>query len=99
MVPLSRWDASSVSRGDPSTYEIDDYGSALVGSDTIDIYQPDEIAMEEWGVRHVDVEVTRWGAPSRSLEILRPRAGTPHIDAMIRDLERGHRLGGEANGG
>ena len=85
--------------GDNAIYEIDDYGSALVGSDTIDLYQPDEIAMEEWGVRHVDIEILRWGSRSRSLDILRSRAGTPHIDAMIRSFERGDGRGGFAHGG
>lgn len=82
-----------------SIYEIDDYGSALVGSDTIDLYQPNEIAMEHWGVRHVDIEVLRWGAPSRSLQILRPRAGQAHIDSMIRNLERPERVLGGSHGG
>ena len=85
--------------GDDAVYEIDDYGSALVGTETIDLYQANEIAMEEWGVRQVDIEVLRWGVPARSLSILRSRAGRPHIDAMIRGLENsGDRTEKHGNG-
>jgi 3D (Asp-Asp-Asp) domain-containing protein len=70
------------------TYCIDDYGSALVGTDTIDLYKPSPKAMRQWGVRYVDIEVVEWGSRERSLQILRPRARYKHVRKMIHDLER-----------
>src|SRR5262245_7938148 len=48
--------------GDPSVYEVDDYGSALVGTETIDIYKPTKATMKEWGVRQVNIKVLQWGS-------------------------------------
>lgn len=81
--------------GDPSIYQIDDYGSALVGSETIDIYQRDEFHMEMWGVRHVEIEILKLGSAEESLQILKPRAGRAHIDAMIVALEKTISHGGK----
>ena len=75
--------------GHPEHFRIDDYGSALVGTRTIDLFFPNAIAMDEWGARKVEIEVLRWGSRQRSLEILKPRAGHDHIDNMIRRLESG----------
>lgn len=36
-------------KGQPYLYVVDDYGSALVGTGTIDIYQPNKKLMKEWG--------------------------------------------------
>ena len=44
-------------KGEPYTYVIDDYGSALVGTATIDIYQPSKLLMRQWGRRVVEIEV------------------------------------------
>src|SRR5438094_10271290 len=33
---------------------IDDYGTALVGSNTIDLYKTTKLEMQRWGVRNVD---------------------------------------------
>src|SRR6266581_2347830 len=54
-------------------YIIDDYGSALVGTNTIDLYKPSRLAMRQWGVRHVDIDVLQWGSAERSLKVLGPR--------------------------
>jgi 3D (Asp-Asp-Asp) domain-containing protein len=43
-------------------YEVDDYGSALVGSATIDLYRPTLGSMNAWGVRDVDIEIVKWGS-------------------------------------
>lgn len=59
--------------GEPYVYEIDDYGSALVGTQTIDLYKPTMTAMRNWGVRNVDIEILRWGSYEKSLAILEPR--------------------------
>ena len=73
--------------GDPNLYEIDDYGSALVGSKTIDIYKPSMAAMNHWGVRHVPIKVVRWGCFEKSLEILEPREyKAEHVRKMARSI-------------
>ncbi|MEI6350538.1 MAG: 3D domain-containing protein [Verrucomicrobiota bacterium] len=54
-------------------YEIDDYGSALIGTRTIDLCMPGNRAMHAWGVRNVTIDVLEWGSPRRSLEVLTPR--------------------------
>ena len=41
--------------GQPHLYIVDDYGSALVGTDTVDIYKPTLAMMREWGTRYVDI--------------------------------------------
>jgi 3D (Asp-Asp-Asp) domain-containing protein len=73
--------------GCPEVYEIDDYGSALVGTGTIDLYKPDAASMRRWGVRHIEIEVIEWGCFEESLEVLLPRVGkAPHIAAMVRGI-------------
>ncbi len=63
--------------------EIDDYGSALVGTDTIDLYKNSRAGMNKWGVRLVRIKVLQWGSNTRSLEILLPRAANPHVGRMV----------------
>src|SRR5215203_540433 len=36
-------------------YVIDDYGGALVGTDTIDLYTSSRRSMNHWGVRHENI--------------------------------------------
>ena len=67
---------------------IDDYGGALVGTNTIDLYKPSRLEMRRWGVRHVDIEVLRWGSDEESLKVLRPRKGTRLARRMIASLEK-----------
>ena len=59
--------------GQPHIYVIDDYGSALVGTDTIDIYKPNLTMMKEWGVREIDIEILEWGCYKQSLGVLESR--------------------------
>ncbi len=74
--------------GDPNLYEIDDYGSALVGSKTIDIYKPSMQSMNDWGVRHVPIKVVRWGCFAKSLEIMQPRVGkAEHVRQMVKSIQ------------
>ena len=55
-------------------YVIDDYGTALVGTSTIDLYKPTRLEMKRWGVRHVDIDILQWGSDEESIKILTPRA-------------------------
>jgi len=68
--------------------EIDDYGSALVGTDTIDLYKESRHQMRNWGVRIVHIRILTWGSPRRSLEILTPRARNSHVRPMIAALRQ-----------
>ena len=63
--------------------EIDDYGSALVGTNTIDLYKDSGRAMRTWGVRMVHIKILVWGSPRRSLEILAPRTGNSRVRTMV----------------
>ena len=53
---------------------IDDYGGALVGTNTIDLYKTSRAAMRRWGVRHVDIDIIEWGSKEREPQSLWPRA-------------------------
>lgn len=73
--------------GDWHIYEIDDYGSALVGTNTIDLYKPNLRLMKEWGCRHVDIHILEWGSFEESNAILERRLKYPHVWRMHRALQ------------
>src|SRR5215216_2631243 len=52
--------------GEPYLYQVDDYGSALVGTNTIDLYKPTKGAMNAYGSKSVDIKVVKWGSFSKS---------------------------------
>ncbi len=81
--------------GQPHVYVIDDYGSALVGTDTIDFYKPTLRMMNDWGVRHIDIEILQWGCFHRSAEILKARTRYSHTRKMYYDIKP--KLGGVAS--
>ena len=85
----SRWPAGTVFRirETGELFRVDDYGWALAGTNTIDLYKPSRAAMNAWGVRHVTIENLQWGDPQRSLAVLRPRSGYRHIRRMIDEME------------
>lgn len=74
--------------GQPYTYRIDDYGSALVGTRTIDLYQPTKEGIKAWGARMVEIEILKWGSYSRSREIMADRSRHPHVRAMLTSINR-----------
>ncbi len=67
-------------------YVIDDYGSALVGTGTIDLFKTSESQVGRWGVRKVTLEILEWGSPEKSLRILRERGRMRHIREMVESL-------------
>jgi hypothetical protein len=75
-----------VSSGDE--YVIDDYGGALVGTNTIDLYKISRGAMHRWGVRHEDIDIIHWGSDEESLKVLRQRRGVGRVRRMIASLEK-----------
>ena len=68
-------------------YVIDDYGGALVGTNTIDLYKQPR-AMHRWGVRHVDIDILGWGSAAESLKVLRPRHRVGIVRRMIASLQK-----------
>lgn len=71
-------------------YQVDDYGSALVGTDTIDLYKPTLEMMNEWGSREVAIEILKWGSFEESMELIENRTHFPHVQKMVDDLH--HRI-------
>lgn len=69
------------------TFVIDDYGSALVGTKTIDLYQTTRRGMNQWGVRNVEIEIVRWGCLTTSKAILQDRLKYSHIRRMNSRIE------------
>ncbi len=77
-------------QGDSALYIVDDYGSALVGTRTIDLYKPSSSMMRKWGVRRVNIQIIKWGCYSKSLAILKPRQGkASHVRAMVSRIQSG----------
>jgi 3D (Asp-Asp-Asp) domain-containing protein len=67
---------------------IDDYGTALVGTGTIDLYKPTKLEMKRWGVRTVDIDILQWGSAEQSLKVLGPRAKHQTVRRMIAGLQK-----------
>jgi 3D (Asp-Asp-Asp) domain-containing protein len=78
-------------KGLPYEYVVDDYGSALVGTDTIDLYKPNLGMMDQWGARNVGIEVLEWGSFEESKRILEGRKHKPdahHVRKMLNNIEQ-----------
>ena len=74
-------------KGQPALYIVDDYGGALVGTGTIDLYYPTRAQMRAWGCQVVEIEVLEWGSPQRSLELLAARRRSRHCLRMYAALQ------------
>lgn len=68
-------------------YQVDDYGSAMVGKDKVDLFMPSYSQVNRWGVRNVSLEIVEWGSVEKSLKILKPRAKAKHVRQMVEKLE------------
>ena len=75
-------------KGLPYLYVIDDYGSALTGTGTIDIYKPNKDVMNLWGRRNVEVTIVQWGSFTRSAELLSQRQKFAHCRQMLSNIIR-----------
>ena len=74
--------------GSDRIYEVDDYGSAMVGRWKIDLFRPSKSMVRTWGKRTVGITVIRWGSFERSLAILKPRAKkSAHVRRMVTALQ------------
>ncbi len=73
-------------RGYDRLFVVDDYGKALVGSRTIDIYFPTKERMNNWGVRWAEIDVIEFGSFHESRKILAARGRHPHCLAMLASM-------------
>jgi 3D (Asp-Asp-Asp) domain-containing protein len=74
--------------GTNEVFQIDDYGSALVGTNTIDLYKTSRLSMRQWGVRAVDIDVLQWGSAEESLRVLTPRSRSGSVRRMVLALRQ-----------
>jgi len=80
----SRYPVGTIFRikGLPHVYVVDDYGSGLVGTNTIDIYHPTLRLMYKWATRDAEIHVVRWGSWERTANLLRGRTRHKHCARM-----------------
>ena len=85
----SRWPAGTVFRllSTGQNYRVEDYGWALSGRNTIDLYMANQREMNSWGARQETIEVLKWGDPQESLQFLRSHQNYRHIKRMVFELE------------
>jgi 3D (Asp-Asp-Asp) domain-containing protein len=89
----SRWPAGTSFRllSTGQIYRVEDYGWALAGRNTIDLYMPNQREMNSWGARQETIEVLKWGDPQESLQFLRSHQNYRHIKRMVLELEGRHK--------
>ena len=75
-------------KGMNQLFVVDDYGSALTGTGTIDMYKPSKSMMNQWGRRNVEISVVQWGSFKRSAEILSQRTKYAHCRQMLANITR-----------
>src|SRR5881396_841955 len=85
----SRWPAGTVFRllSTGQSYRVEDYGWALSGRNTIDLYMANQHEMNSWGARQEAIEILQWGDPQESLQFLRRHQDYRHIKRMVFELE------------
>jgi len=72
------------------SYVVEDYGSALVGKRTIDLYMPNASMMRLWGVRMVNIEILEWGSRPISKMLLERRKGGETARKMLSAMGAEH---------
>jgi 3D (Asp-Asp-Asp) domain-containing protein len=85
----SRWPVGTVFRliSTGQVYRVDDYGWALAGRNTIDLYMPSRREMNSWGARLENIQILQWGDPNESLRKLQAHQGYRHIRRMVLELQ------------
>lgn len=85
----SRWPAGTMFRllSTGQSYRVEDYGWALSGRNTIDLYMPNQREMNSWGARQETIEIVKWGDPRESLQFLERHQDYRHIKRMVLELE------------
>ncbi len=85
----ARWPAGTIFRvlSTGQLYRVEDYGWALSGRNTIDLYMATPHEMNRWGVRNEQIQVVQWGDPEASLRRLASHTKYRHIKRMVLELE------------
>jgi len=88
----SRWPAGTLFRllSTGQVYRVEDYGWALAGRNTIDLYMANQREMNSWGARRETIQVMQWGDSQESLQFLRSHQNYKHIKRMVLELEGHH---------
>ncbi|HYY13207.1 MAG TPA: hypothetical protein VE758_02110 [Chthoniobacterales bacterium] len=85
----SRWPLGTTFRllSTGQIYRVEDYGWALSGRNTIDLYMANARDMNNWGARMEPIQILQWGNPDESLRLLEPHQSYPHIRRMVLELQ------------
>lgn len=85
----SRWPMGTTFRvlSTGQMYRVEDYGWALSGRNTIDLYMANQRDMNAWGARQEPIQVLQWGDREQSLQFLRGHQDYKHIKRMVLELE------------
>ena len=85
----SRWPMGTTFRllSTGQMYRVEDYGWALSGRNTIDLYMANQRDMNAWGARQEPIQVLHWGDPQESLQFLRGHQDYKHIKRMVLELQ------------
>ena len=85
----SRWPMGTTFRllSTGQMYRVEDYGWALSGRNTIDLYMANQRDMNSWGARQEPIQILRWGNPQQSLQFLQSHQDYKHIKRMVLELE------------
>ena len=85
----SRWPVGTTFRllSTGQMYRVDDYGWALSGRNTIDLYMANQRDMNSWGARQELIQILQWGDPQQSLQFLQSHQDYRHIKRMVLEIE------------
>jgi len=85
----SRWPVGTTFRvlSTGQVYKVDDYGWALAGRNTIDLYKASRADMNRWGVRHEKIKILSWGDRQASIGVLTARQHHKHCRRMLLQLQ------------
>ena len=68
-------------------YRVEDYGWALSGRNTIDLYMSNRSDMNSWGARQEPIQILHWGDSQQSLQVLQSHTDHKHIKRMVLELQ------------
>jgi len=85
----SRWPMGTTFRllSTGQIYRVDDYGWALAGRNTIDLYMATQAEMNAWGAREEPMQILKWGDSEESLRFLERHQDYKHIRRMVLELQ------------
>lgn len=85
----SRWPVGTTFRllSTGQIYRVDDYGWALAGRNTLDLYMATQRDMNAWGARQEPIQIIHWGDSQQSLQLLQTHQSYKHIRRMVLELQ------------